>query len=117
MSYLQQKYPGKYGQSLRTLQRRVQQWKASSGPPKEVMFEQVHRPGVMGLSDFTKLKQVEITIAGKPLEHLLYYYRLAYSGWQYVQVILGGESFIALCEGLQNALARSDGCPLEHQER
>jgi len=78
--YLQQKYPGKYGQSiLRTLQRRVQQWKASSEPPREVMFEQVHRPGVMGLSDFTKLKQVKITIAGKPFEHLLYHYRLAYS--------------------------------------
>lgn len=114
--YLQQKYPDKYGQSiLRTLQRRVQQWKAACGLAKEVMFEQVHRPGVMGLSDFTKLKQVEITIAGKPLEHLLYHYRLAYSGWQYVQVILGGESFIALCQGLQNALARSGGCPLEHR--
>lgn len=114
--YLQQKYPGKYGQSiLRTLQRRVQQWKASSGPPLEVMFEQSHRPGVMGLSDFTKLKQVEITIGGKPFEHLLYHYRLAYSGWQYVQVILGGESFVALCQGLQNALEQSGGCPLEHR--
>lgn len=113
--YLQQKYPGKYEQSLRTLQRRVQQWKASSGPPKEVMFEQAHRPGMMGLSDFTKLKQVEITIAGKRFEHLLYHYRLAYSGWQYVQVILGGESFIALCQGLQNALEQSGGCPLEHR--
>ncbi|PSB27646.1 IS21 family transposase [Chlorogloea sp. CCALA 695] len=114
--YLQQKYPGKYGSSiLRTLQRRVQQWKASSGPPREVMFEQVHRPGVMGLSDFTKLKQVKITIAGKPFEHLLYHYRLAYSGWQYVQVILGGESFIALCQGLQNAIEKSGGCPLEHR--
>jgi hypothetical protein len=113
--YLQQKYPGKYEQSLRTLQRRVQQWTASSGPPKEVMFEQAHQPGMMGLSDFTKLKQVEITIAGKRFEHLLYHYRLAYSGWQYVQVILGGESFIALCQGLQNALEQSGGCPLEHR--
>lgn len=114
--YLQQKYPGKYGSSiLRTLQRRVQQWKASSGPPLEVMFEQLHRPGVMGLSDFTKLKQVKITIAGKPFEHLLYHYRLAYSSWQSVQVILGGESFIALCQGLQNAVDKSGGCPLEHR--
>jgi len=46
----------------------------------------------MGLSDFTQLKQVEITIAGKPFAHLLYHYRLAYSGWQYVQVVQGGES-------------------------
>jgi hypothetical protein len=58
------------------------------------MFEQEHRPGVMGLSDFTTLKQVEVTIAGKPLADLLYHYRLAYSDWQYVQVIQDGESFI-----------------------
>ncbi|WP_410500342.1 hypothetical protein [Chroococcidiopsis sp. SAG 2025] len=106
--YLQQKYPGKYGQSIvRTLQRRVQQWKATSGPAQSVMFELEHQPGVMGLSDFTKLKQVQVTIGGQPFEHLLYHYRLAYSGWQYVQVIQGGESFVALAEGLQNALAAS----------
>lgn len=114
--YLQQKYPGKYGQSImRTLQRRVQQWKATSGPAQEVMFELEHQPGIMGLSDFTKLKQVQVTIAGQPFEHLLYHYRLAYSGWQYVQVIQGGESFVALAEGLQNALAASGGCPREHR--
>nr|WP_317106131.1 IS21 family transposase [Chroococcidiopsis sp. SAG 2025] len=114
--YLQQKYPGKYGQSIvRTLQRRVQQWKATSGPAQSVMFELEHQPGVMGLSDFTKLKQVQVTIGGQPFEHLLYHYRLAYSGWQYVQVIQGGESFVALAEGLQNALAASGGCPQEHR--
>lgn len=114
--YLQQKYPGKYGQSImRTLQRRVQQWKATSGPAQPVMFELEHQPGVLGLSDFTKLKQVQVTIAGQPLEHLLYHYRLAYSGWQYVQVIHGGESLVALSEGLQNALAACGGCPQEHR--
>jgi hypothetical protein len=41
--YLQQKYPQQYGQSiLRTLQRRVREWKATAGPPKEVMFAQQH---------------------------------------------------------------------------
>jgi len=69
----------------------------------------------MGLSDFTQLKQVEITIAGKPFAHLLYHYRLAYSGWQYVQVVQGGESFVALSEGLQNALVRSGGAPQQHK--
>ena len=48
---------------------------------------------------FTEVKQVSITIGGQPFEHLLYHYRLAYSGWQYVQVIQGGESFVALSEG------------------
>ena len=64
--YLQQKYPGKYGKSiLRTLQRRVQKWRATDGPPKEVMFQQQHLPGVMGLTDFTELKLFEVTIEGK----------------------------------------------------
>lgn len=115
-THLQQQYPGKYGHSiLRTLQRRVNQWRATQGPPQEVMFPQEHRPGEMGLSDFTQLKQVEITIAGKPFAHLLYHYRLAYSGWQYVQVVQGGESFVALSEGLQNALVKCGGVPQQHR--
>ncbi len=114
--YLQEKYPEEYKQShLRTLQRRVKQWKAICGPPKEVMFPQVHRPGEMGLSDFTHFKEATITIAGKPFNHLLYHYRLAYSGWQYVQVVLGGESFVALASGLQNALQLSGGAPKIHR--
>lgn len=79
------------------------------------MFELRHSPGMMGLSDFTQLKEIEITIAGKPFEHLIYHYRLAYSGWQYAQIIQGGESFIALSEGLQNALAACGGVPKQHR--
>lgn len=43
---LQRRNPGKFedGQ-LRTLQRRIKVWRASEGPPKEVFFTQVHRPG------------------------------------------------------------------------
>lgn len=116
LEHLQQKYPSQYGRSvLRTLQRRVQHWRATAGPAKEVMFELEHRPGEMGLSDFTHFKQAQITIGGKPFEHLLYHYRLAYSGWQYVQVIQGGESFIALSEGLQNALTACGGVPQDHR--
>ena len=114
--YLQAKYPNQYDRSkLRTLQRRVQQWKAVAGPPKEVMFCQKHEPGKMGLSDFTHFPQATITIGGQPLKHLLYHYRLSYSGWQYVQVIQGGESFVALAQGLQNALERGGGTPEIHR--
>lgn len=113
--YLVDRYPGQYETTLRTVQRRVQTWKALHGDPKEVMFEIRHTPGEMGLSDFTELKGVTITIAGVPFEHLLYHYRLAYSGWQYVQVIQGGESFIGLSEGLQNALAACGGVPKLHR--
>ncbi len=113
--YLQEHYPGQYERNLRTLQRRVSEWKALHGAPPDVMFELRHSPGEMGYSDFTELKGVTITIAGKPYEHLLYHYRLAYSGWQYVQIVQGGESFIALAEGLQNALVACGGAPRLHR--
>jgi hypothetical protein len=113
--YLQTKYPGKYPQVLRTLQRRVATWKALHGPAPEVMFELRHEPGMIGFSDFTELKGLEITLNGQPFEHLIYHYRLGYSGWQYAQIIQGGESFIALSEGLQNALFACGGAPKQHR--
>lgn len=113
--YLQDRYPGQYEQVLRTLQRRVRQWQAVHGASPEVMFPLRHEPGELGLSDFTELKDVQITIGGKGFEHLIYHYRLAYSGWQYAQVIQGGESFVALSEGLQNALSACGGVPKQHR--
>jgi hypothetical protein len=79
------------------------------------MFRQRHEPGRLGLSDFTTLKEVIITINNEVLRHLLYHFRLAYSGWSHIKVILGGESFTALAEGLQEALWRLGGMPLEHR--
>lgn len=114
--YLNKKYPGKFPQSkLRTFQRKVKKWKAINGPGKEVMFLQKKVPGRMGLSDFTTLKDVTVTIDGEPLKHILYHFRLIYSGWCRVKVILGGESFTALSEGLQDALWRLGGVPVEHR--
>lgn len=42
------------------------------------------------------------TIAGEPLDYRLYHFRLAYSGFQHAHVVLGGESYAALAEGLQS---------------
>lgn len=116
LEVLQERYPGRYPDPLlRTLQRRVKQWRALNGPDKEVMFRQQHPPGRLGLSDFTQLKGVVITIGGQPLVHRLYHFRLVFSGWRFVKVILGGESFTALAEGLQTALRRLGGAPQEHR--
>jgi len=40
---------------------------------------------------------------------------LAFSGWRYVEVVLGGESFAALSSGLQNAMWMMGGVPEEHR--
>jgi hypothetical protein len=113
---LQQRHEGQYPDKLlRTLQRRVKQWKAVSGPDKEVIFRQKHPPGWQGISDFTDANELGITIRGVPLDHLLYHYRLSFSGWDFVQVVLGGESFSALAEGVQNAIWNSGGVPETHR--
>ena len=116
LELLQQRYPEQYPDKvLRTLQRRVKKWKALFGPEKEVMFRQEHEAGRLGLSDFTTLKNIIVTINREPLKHLLYHFRLAYSGWSYMRVTLGGESYTALAEGLQEALWRLGGSPREHR--
>ena len=116
LEYVQERYPGEYPDSvLRTLQRRVKQWRALHGQGKAVMFTQRHEPGEQGLSDFTELKGVTVRVGGEVLKHLLYHFRLVYSGWCYVKVVLGGESFTALAEGLQEALWRLGGVPQEHR--
>ena len=113
---LQRRHEGQYSDKLlRTLQRRVKQWKAVSGPEKEVIFRQNHPPGWQGISDFTHADILGVTIRGEPLLHLLYHYRLSYSGVEFVQVVLGGESFTALAEGLQNAFWNTGGIPETHR--
>ena len=114
--HLEQVFPDQeWYRRKRTLQRRVEQWKALHGPALGVMFMQHHQPGVLGISDFTLLKGEPITVAGQVLEHRLFHFRLPYSGWCHVEVIHGGESFVALAEVLQNALALCGGVPAEHR--
>ncbi|ESY64911.1 transposase [Mesorhizobium sp. LNHC252B00] len=99
----------------RTIERRVRAWRAVHGEEQEVIFRQVHVPGRMGLSDFTDMAAAGVTIADQPLDHRLYHFRLANSGFEHAHVVLGGESFVALAEGLQNALWSLGGAPREHR--
>ncbi|MGA0828288.1 MAG: IS21 family transposase [Gemmobacter sp.] len=99
----------------RTLERRIRAWRALHGPEQEVIFRQIHHPGRQGLSDFTDMRDLAVTIAEQPLDHRLYHFRLPYSGFEHAHVVLGGESYVALAEGLQNALWALGGAPLEHR--
>jgi hypothetical protein len=69
----------------------------------------------MGLSDFTDMNDLGVIVAGQPLDHRLYHFRLAWSGFEHAHVVLGGESYVALAEGLQNALWLLGGAPREHR--
>lgn len=109
------RYPELGSGVRRTLERRIRAWRAIHGAEQEVIFRQVHEPGRVGLSDFTDMGHAGVTIAGEPLGHRLYHFRLAYCGFEHAHVVLGGESFVALAEGLQNALWTLGGVPREHR--
>ena len=112
---MQRRHPDLPDGTRRTLERRIRAWRALHGANQEMIFRQVHEPGRMGLSDFTDMADLGVTIAGVRLDHRLYHFRLAYSGFAHAHVILGGESYVALAEGLQNALWALGGAPHEHR--
>ncbi|HYN63077.1 MAG TPA: IS21 family transposase [Candidatus Limnocylindrales bacterium] len=99
----------------RTLERRVRQWRALNGPECDIIFRQTPEPGLMAQSDFTHAEELGVTIAGQPFPHLLYHFVMVYSRWEHVGVVLGGESFTALAENLQQALWSLGGAPKEHR--
>ena len=105
--HLDDHYPGQYAPSLlRSLQRRVKFFNVTQGQDAPI--------GQQGLSDFTH-PDTPVTIAGRAFPHLIYQFRLAYSGWRYAQITQGGESYSALAQGLQNALHLMGGSPLTHR--
>jgi hypothetical protein len=112
---LTRRYPELPRGVRRTLERRIRAWRAKHGPERDVIFRQVHEPGRMGLSDFTEMGDLGVYVAGVALDHRLYHFRLACSGFEHAHVILGGESYVALAEGLQNALWALGGAPREHR--
>ena len=65
---LEERRPGSYGAAqLRTLQRRVRDWRAMHCAAKEVFFEQLHVPGREGAIDFTHCTELGVTIVGRIL--------------------------------------------------
>lgn len=109
------RHPGLSEGIRRTMERRIRSWRAIHGEEQEVIFRQLHEPGRLGLSDFADMSSLGVSISGQPVDHLLYHFRLAWSGFEHSHVILGGESFVALAEGLQNALWSLGGAPLCHR--
>lgn len=109
--WLLKEQPGRYQEGqIRTFQRHVKQWRALSGPDKEVFFEQLHRPGEAMQTDFTGGSKLEVTIGGEAFKHLLCHVVLPYSNWESVTVCRS-ESFMAVKRGIQDALYRLGRAP------
>ena len=85
-------------------------WRALHGPDQEVL-RAPQPPGLLGLPDFTAATNLGVVVAGAPLAHRLYHFRLPYSGFEHADVVVGGESFSVHSAGLQQALWTLGGAP------
>ena len=110
-----ERHPERYQPTqVRTLQRHIAQWKALHGKAQEVIFEQQHRPGERGQSDFTHMADLSITLGGVPFPHLLFHFVLTYSNAEAVMICFS-ESFEALAEGLERCVWQLGGVPEQHR--
>ena len=73
IDWLEEQHPGRFSASqLRTLQRRLQDWRALNGPDQEVYFPQEHPPGREAQLDFTHCNSLGVTVGRRPYRHLLF---------------------------------------------
>jgi hypothetical protein len=67
LEHLQEQKPAQDWSSVkRTLQRRVQHWKALHGPAPDVMLPMEDKSAEIGFCDFSRFKRVAITLRGEP---------------------------------------------------
>lgn len=95
---------------LRTFQRRVRHWHATQGAEQEVFFAQERKPGELMQLDWTYARELNVTIQGELLDHLLCHCVLPYSNWEWATRCIS-ESFLSLVSGLQAALVRLGKSP------
>ena len=99
---------------LRTLQRRLRDWRALKGPEQEVIFRQHIKPGKQSQSDYTCMNKLNITIGREPFPHLLFHFMLPYSRWETVSICFS-ESLDSLIRGYNQAIWELGAVAPEHR--
>jgi hypothetical protein len=104
LTHLISKQPNQFNDSHeRTLQRLLRKWRASHGSNHDVIFNQTIRAGRQSQSDYTSMNEMNISIKGDRLEHLLFHFVLPYSRWEFVSICYS-ESFDSLSKGYEDAV-------------
>ena len=98
---------------LRTLQRRISNWRVLNGNPT-LTLDQIRHPGEVLQSDGTCMNELEVTLQGEPFEHILFHSVLPYSNWEWGRVVQS-ESLLSIRLGLQSALLKLGYVPQAHQ--
>lgn len=115
MEWLFERYPDRFKSSqVRTLQRRIREWRALHGPDKEVMFQQDLVPGRQSQSDYTWCNELNVTIDGKPFPHMLFHFVLPYSRWETASIAFS-ESLESLTQGYAAAVKELGAVAPEHR--
>ena len=99
---------------LRTLQRRVRDWRALKGPDLDVKFRQLHKPGKQSQSDWTHCNELKVTIDGAFFPHMLFHFMLPYSRWETAYISFS-ESFENLVSGYVRAITELGAVADEHR--
>ncbi len=116
LDWLKQKYNSPDNESdvtdsiRRTLERRIGQWKLEHGIEQDVKFTQVHHAADVLAFDFVVLNSLQVTVGGKPFDHMMFHGVFTYSNWEHVH-LCHSESFEALSAGLQDTLHLAGGVP------
>jgi Mu transposase-like protein len=98
---------------LRTLQRRISNWRALNGNPT-LTLDQIHHPGEVLQSDGTCMNDLEVSLQGEPFDHILFHSVLPYSNWEWGRVVQS-ESLLSIRLGLQSTLLKLGYVPQAHQ--
>lgn len=98
---------------LRTLQRRISNWRVLNGNPT-LSLDQVHHPGEVLQSDGTCMNELKVSLQGQPFEHILFHSVLPYSNWEWGRVVQS-ESLLSIRLGLQSTLLKLGRIPQAHQ--
>jgi transposase len=115
ITYLVRKYSDHYQQKhLRTLQRRIRNWRVEKGASQPVIFRQDIKPGKQSQSDYTCMNALNITINGHAFKHLLFHFMLPYSRWESVTLCFS-ESFDTLICGYEKAVWELGYVAAEHR--
>jgi hypothetical protein len=115
LHWLMDCYPDQFLMTqLRSLQRRLQEWRSEHGPDKAVIFPQELKPGRQSQSDYTVMNHLHITLDRQPFPHLLFHFMLPYSRWETVSICFS-ESFESLAYGYDQAVWELGGTTPDHR--
>lgn len=115
LAYFMRQNPERYNQThLRTLYRRVRDWRSEHGASHAVIFNQDIKAGKQSQSDWTCMNSLKITINGQSFKHLVFHFMLPYSHWESIYLCFS-ESFETLTLGYEKAVWEIGCLPREHR--